>query len=431
MRGPEQSGQVAESSLTMSNVFRGVCALLVVMLVMSTTPLRAAPYAEFLMDTRTGETLRARNADTRLHPASLTKMLTLYVAFEAVRRGEITLDTQVQISRRAANTPYAIGFRQGTSVPLRYLLRAAAVRSSNDAATAIAEGISGSVDAFSARMNRTARALGMEHSTFKNPHGLTQAGHLSTARDMSVMGRRLFYDYPEYYNLFGRRTTNIGIKTVRNTNRRVLDNYRGADGIKTGFTNAAGFNLVASAERNGVRVIATVFGGRSATTRNQRIMELFDLGFQRAPARVAERRPAPPAYEGGVPAGPSAPAVSMRPIARSRNEVLVARADDGTHPAPRPDSDTAPVQVVTRSTAPGGRIYSITLSRQPSRSDADKLLLRTALQELEALDEALRQVARVGGGYEPSFVGLSQREAQRACLRLLARDVECRVTFGS
>jgi glycosyltransferase involved in cell wall biosynthesis len=224
---------------------------------MGTAPLRAAPYAEFLMDARTGEVLRSRNADTRLHPASLTKMLTLYVAFEAVRRGEITLDTQVEISRRAANTPYAIGFRQGSSVPLRYLLRAAAVRSSNDAATAIAEAISGSVDQFSARMNRTARALGMESSTFKNPHGLTQAGHLSTARDMSVMGRRLFYDYPEYYNLFGRRTTNVGIKTVRNTNRRVLDNYRGADGIKTGFTNAAGFNLVASAEQNGVRVIAT------------------------------------------------------------------------------------------------------------------------------------------------------------------------------
>ena len=412
----------------MQAMIRGLCALLLV--VTMTVPVRAAPYAELLMDARTGEVLRSRNADTRLHPASLTKMLTLYIAFEAVRRGEITLDTPVPISRNAARTPYAIGFRAGSSVPLRYLLRAAAVRSSNDAATAIAEAISGSVDAFSGRMNRTARALGMESSTFRNPHGLTQSGHMSTARDMSVMGRRLFYDYPEYYNLFGRRTTNISIKTVRNTNRRVLNAYEGADGIKTGFTNAAGFNLVASAERNGVRVIATVFGGRSATTRNQRIMELFDLGFQRAPARVAERRPALPAYAGGSPTGPAAPMRSVRPVARpGRGEaVAVARATpvDETVVAA---ADEAAREVVRRSA--GDRVYGITLGRQPSRSEADKLLLRTALQELEALDEALRQVARVGGGYEPSFVGLSQAEAQRACLRLQARDVACTVTFGS
>ena len=422
----------------MTSMVKGLWVLLLVVAVTVAAPLKAAPYAEFLMDARTGETLRARNADTRLHPASLTKMLTLYIAFEAVRRGEITLDTPVRISREAARTPYAIGFRAGSSVPLRYLLRAAAVRSSNDAATAIAEAVSGSVDAFSGRMNRTARALGMESSTFRNPHGLTQSGHLSTARDMSVMGRRLFYDYPEYYNLFGRRTTNVGITTVRNTNRRVLDGYRGADGIKTGFTNAAGFNLVASAERDGVRVIATVFGGRSAVTRNRRIIELFDLGFERAPARVAERRPAPPAYAGGAPAGPAAPARSMRPLARpGRGDALVAVAraapDAGGVTLAAVTSDrpeAAPRGEVVRRVE-GDRVYGITLGRQPSRSDADKLLLRTALQELEALDEALRQVARVGGGYEPSFVGLSQAEAQRACLRLQARAVECTVTFGS
>ncbi|UWQ21369.1 D-alanyl-D-alanine carboxypeptidase family protein [Jannaschia sp. W003] len=418
------------------NIFsRGLSALLLVVSVLA-APASAAPYAEFLMDARTGETLRARNAETPLHPASLTKMVTLYIAFEAVRRGEITLDTQVPISRNAARTPYAIGFRAGSTVPLRYLLRAAAVRSSNDGAVAIAEAVSGSVDAFSARMNRTARALGMKSSTFKNPHGLTQKGHMSTAEDMSIMGRRLFYDYPEYYNLFGRRTTNIGIKTVRNTNRRVLDAYEGADGIKTGFTNAAGFNLVASAERGGVRVIATVFGGRSATTRNQRIMELFDLGFQRAPRNVAERRPAAPAYSGLPPAGPAAPARSRRPMMRPGDEgVLVARAEGtatilvaAASPEPRPD---APVLEVVRRAEAGSGIYGITLPRQPSRWEADKLLLRTALQELEALDDALRQVAQVAGGYEPSFVGLSQREAQRACLRLQAREVECRVTFGS
>ncbi|MGR3468877.1 MAG: D-alanyl-D-alanine carboxypeptidase family protein, partial [Shimia sp.] len=174
----------------------------------------------------------------------------------------------------------------------------AAVRSSNDAATAIAEAISGSEDAFARRMTRTAKAMGMTRTTFKNAHGLTQSGHMSTARDMTILGRHVLYDYPQYYNIFSRQSTDAGITTVRNTNRRMLQNYKGADGIKTGYTRAAGFNLVASAERGRERVIATVFGGRSTATRDARVAELLDMGFQRAPTRVALRKPAMPRYEG-------------------------------------------------------------------------------------------------------------------------------------
>ncbi len=284
-----------------------------------------------VMDARSGEVLHSRNADTRLHPASLTKMMTLYIVFEAVRLGEITMETDVTISRRAAATPYAIGFRAGTQVELRYLVRAAAVRSSNDAATAIAEAISGSEAAFARRMNRTAQALGMMRTTFRNPHGLTADGHMSTARDMTVLGRRLFYDYPQYYNIFGRRSTHAGsVGTVLNTNRALLDAYRGADGIKTGFTRAAGFNLVASAERRGERIIATVFGGNSAPSRNQRIMELLDMGFARAPSQVAVRRPALPVYADDGRAGHTirasgAVSRSLRPVPRpSRSEDVPA-----------------------------------------------------------------------------------------------------------
>ncbi|MGR3466954.1 MAG: D-alanyl-D-alanine carboxypeptidase family protein, partial [Shimia sp.] len=124
-----------------------------------------------VMDARSGKVLHARNADTRLHPASLTKMMTLYIAFQAVENGELTMDTPITISRNAAATPYAIGFRAGSKIRLRYLVRAAAVRSSNDAATAIAEAISGSEDAFARRMTRTAKAMGMTRTTFKNAHG--------------------------------------------------------------------------------------------------------------------------------------------------------------------------------------------------------------------------------------------------------------------
>jgi D-alanyl-D-alanine carboxypeptidase len=298
---------------------------------MAAVPARAAPYAAMVMDARTGEVLHSRNADTRLHPASLTKMMTLYIAFEAVRLGEITLDTPVRISdRAAAEPPSELGLRAGSTIRFRYLIRASGVRSANDAATAIAEAIEGSEAAFARRMTRTARALGMTRTTFRNAHGLTEDGHMSTARDMTLMGRRLFYDYPQYYNIFSRRSTDAGIATVRNTNRHLLNAYRGADGIKTGYTRAAGFNLVASAERGSVRILATVFGGRSAAWRNQRIMELFDMGFARAPATATVRRPELPSYDGTGDDGPFGRA--------TRATGLVSRS---VRPLPRP-GPTAP-----------------------------------------------------------------------------------------
>jgi D-alanyl-D-alanine carboxypeptidase len=258
---------------------------------------RSAPYAAMVMDARTGEVLHSRNADTRLHPASLTKMMTLYIAFEAVERGEISLDHKVTISRNAASEPPSkLGLRAGQKIALRYLIRAAAVKSANDAATAIGEAIAGSEAAFARRMNRTAKALGMTRTTFKNAHGLTENGHLSTARDMTILGRHVLYDYPQYYNLFSRSSANTTVKTVYNTNRRLLASYKGADGIKTGYTRAAGFNLVASAQRGNERVIATVFGGTSSASRNAQVAKLLDMGFRRAPASAPVRQPDPPNY---------------------------------------------------------------------------------------------------------------------------------------
>ena len=247
-------------------------------------PSDAAPFAAYVMDARTGETLFARNAETRLHPASLTKMMTLYIAFQEIEAGRISPDTMVTVSAHAAGQPPSrLGLRAGQTIALRYLIRAAAVKSANDAATAIGEAIGGNEAAFARRMTETARNLGMTDTTFRNANGLTADGHLSTAKDMSTLGRHLFYDFPQYYNIFSRRSTDAGLAEVNNTNRRFLDAYEGADGIKTGFTNAAGFNLTASAERGGVRIIATVFGGTSTAARNAKMAELLDLGFSRAP----------------------------------------------------------------------------------------------------------------------------------------------------
>ncbi len=419
--------------LALTLVFSGVSAV-------------AAPYAAMVIDARSGEVLHARNADTRLHPASLTKMMTLYVAFEAIKNGEISLDTRVTISKRAAaEPPSKLGLIAGQKVALKYLIRAAAVKSANDAATAIAEAVGGSEAKFARRMNKTAKALGMSRTTFRNAHGLTETGHLSTARDMTRLGRHLFYDYPEYYNLFSRRETQAVGKKVRNTNRKFLAAYDGADGIKTGYTSAAGFNLVASARRGNERIIATVFGGRSTATRNARVVELLDLGFRLAPSQVAERKPSLPDYSGAkrtqvIAAVSKSPRPLPRPARTSEEaeqveqiiaDAVAANAEDtgadppATVPGVRPVARDDGQKVVTRMSTSGGRHWGIDLGSFATRSEAEKLLMATALQDLSALDGALRKITVHGGKYMARFVGLTETKANRACARITAQRRNC------
>ncbi|HHL20155.1 MAG TPA: D-alanyl-D-alanine carboxypeptidase [Aliiroseovarius sp.] len=301
----------------------------------------AAPYAAMVIDARTGKVLHSRNADTQLHPASLTKMMTLYLTFQAIEHGDISLDTMVTISANAAaEPPSKLGLRAGQRIKLRYLIRAAAIKSANDAATALAEAVGGSEAAFVARMNRMARAMGMNRTTFKNANGLTRPGHLSTARDMTTLGRHLLYDFPQYYNLFSRRSADAGVRTVNNTNRRFLNAYRGADGIKTGYTAAAGFNLVASARRGNERIIATLFGGKSTASRNAKVADLLDLGFRRAPSNVSLRLPPKPPYFGAGSSPQTAP--GNRPAA-GRTIRLVTAVSRSPRPVPRPGPEPAPV----------------------------------------------------------------------------------------
>ena len=181
----------------------------------------AAPqYASVIMDNRSGEILRSRNADTRLHPASLTKMMTLYIAFEAIKKAwDADLDG---VRGKYKDYKSYVDDRTGQKIKLKYLIRAAAIMSANDAATAIGEAISGSEAAFSRRMNKTAKALGMSRTTFKNCHGLTEVGHLSTANDMTKLGRNLFYHYNDYYHLFSRLTHTAGQRRVKHRNTIII-----------------------------------------------------------------------------------------------------------------------------------------------------------------------------------------------------------------
>ena len=440
----------------------------------------AAPYAAMVMDARTGEVLHSRNADTRLHPASLTKMMTLYIAFQAVQRGEITLDTEVKITANAASEPPSkLGLRRGQTIKLRYLLRAAAVKSANDAATAIGEAISGSESAFATRMNRTAAAMGMRNTTFRNAHGLTQNGHMSTARDMSILGRHVIYDYPQYYNLFSRRTADAGIATVRHTNRRWLDSYEGGDGVKTGYTRAAGFNLVASAQRGQERIIATVFGGASTASRNVKVTELMNLGFNRAPSRATLKRPdmvavaLPETVQGIGQAATNGGAGktvrvsgsvsrSLRPKMRAVPDVLLAvnaadinsilaealsagaaEAQDAVAlalatadaaqkiqptnivPASADIAQVTGPEIVTRISTSGGRHWGVNIGRYGSRYQAERVLLKVALNEMSTLDGSVRRVVGRSGGFDANFMGLSRETADLACRRLIARGTPC------
>ena len=439
-----------------------------------------APYAAMVMDARTGEVLHSRNADTRLHPASLTKMMTLYIAFQAVQRGEITLDTEVKITANAASEPPSkLGLRRGQTIKLRYLLRAAAVKSANDAATAIGEAISGSESAFATRMNRTAAAMGMRNTTFRNAHGLTQNGHMSTARDMSILGRHVIYDYPQYYNLFSRRTADAGIATVRHTNRRWLDSYEGGDGVKTGYTRAAGFNLVASAQRGQERIIATVFGGASTASRNVKVTELMNLGFNRAPSRATLKRPdmvavaLPETVQGNGQAATNGGAGktvrvsgsvsrSLRPKMRAVPDVLLAvnaadinsilaealsagaaEAQDAVAlalatadaaqkiqptnivPASADIAQVTGPEIVTRISTSGGRHWGVNIGRYGSRYQAERVLLKVALNEMSTLDGSVRRVVGRSGGFDANFMGLSRETADLACRRLIARGTPC------
>ena len=409
--------------------------------------------------------------------------MTLYVVFEAIRHGEITEDTLVKISRNASREPPSkLGLKAGQKIKLRYLIRAAAVKSANDAATALGEAISGSEEAFANRMTRTAKRLGMTRTIFKNAHGLTQKGHLSTAHDMTILGRHLLYDYNQYYNLFSRRTTTIGKRKIANTNRRLLANYKGADGIKTGYTQAAGFNLVASAERGKERIIATVFGGRSTSSRNARVAELLNMGFKRAPTNVAVIKPRRPAYPnpGKVDghAGIShrtvtAVKTSLRPKLRPfglggggkdrmQDTILAAvtsvqmpdtlessvqnlasmyagNSSDKTAPPnmynntaqagltenSSDDDDPIVLEVVTRISTSGGRHWGINVGNYRSRGAAEAVLLRTVLSELGTLEGSLRKVVARQTGFDANFYGMTRDAAALACRRLNARKQSC------
>jgi D-alanyl-D-alanine carboxypeptidase len=242
--------------------------------------LYSAPrYAAILIDHATGEVLYGRRADEIRYPASITKVMTLYVAFEEVAAGRLRLDDELRISRRAFHqAPSKLGLKVGATISVRDAFGVIATKSANDIAVALAEHISGSEAAFAERMTATARRLGMMNSRFYNASGLPHADHTTTARDIAVLSRAMLRDFPTQYPLFSKAHYDYRGQAVANHNH-LLRTMPGVDGIKTGFTNAAGFTLAASAVRGDRRLIAVVLGGPSRLGRDNNMQDLLNIGF--------------------------------------------------------------------------------------------------------------------------------------------------------
>ncbi|MBL9034913.1 MAG: D-alanyl-D-alanine carboxypeptidase [Rhodospirillaceae bacterium] len=251
-----------------------VCLACVLLVGGAGLSVRAAQAASLVVDAKSGAVLSADAPNHLWYPASLTKMMTVYVALSEIAAGRLSLDDKIKVSAAAAGvSPVRFGLQAGQVITVREAINAAIVASGNDAAVALAEKVGGSEPAFAQKMTAMARSLGMGRTVFRNATGLPDDGQVTTARDMAVLAMALLRDYPEHYPLFNQRSVTIG-KRSRGTVNSILGSYQGADGFKTGFTCGSGYNLVASVERDGRRVIGVVLGSAS---RGQRVSEMTKL----------------------------------------------------------------------------------------------------------------------------------------------------------
>jgi D-alanyl-D-alanine carboxypeptidase len=315
------------------------------------------PYAAMVVDVKSGRTLHAVNEDAARIPASLTKVMTLYLLFEQMERGRFDMDSELKVSSYAASQPPTkLGLRAGSTLSVGDAIRSMITLSANDSSVVVAENIAGSEDAFAEMMTRKARSLGMSSSRFYNPHGLPHSPpNLTTARDLTILARAIQERFPRYFALFQTRAFQYGSRTIRGHNR-LLGKVEGVDGIKTGYTRASGFNLMTSAKADGHQIVSVVLGGRSGASRDKIMTDLVLANLPRAStsgrssvmvAEAPEREERPRQEER------PRPEERVRPEERPR---VAALAEPAPIPVPRPENVAAPqpqpLPVAARSYAP-------------------------------------------------------------------------------
>ena len=245
-------------------------------------------YASIIMNEKSGKVYHSINADTRNYPASLTKIMTLYMIFEKLKNKKIKMNTKLKVSKRASRQPPSkLGLYPGQKITVKQAILALVTKSANDVATVVAENLEKTERKFAYKMTRKAKSIGLTRTIFKNASGLPNRGQLSTARDMAKLGVAIRKNFPEFFYFFNKKTFVFNGIEYRNHNN-LLGSYFGTDGIKTGYTNASGFNLVASVERNGQRIIGVVFGGKTARTRDKHMVKLLNKFIKTPVVRTAK-----------------------------------------------------------------------------------------------------------------------------------------------
>jgi len=316
------------------------CALsLVILLSIAPVPMAEARpvQASIVVDAITGEIVSASNADTMTYPASLTKMMTLYLLFEALQDGRVKLSDQITFSKFAAGQPATnLNVDSGDKISVETAILALVVRSANDAATAVAEHLGGTESGFARLMTAKAQSLGMPRTTFRNAHGLPDPKQKTTARDLATLSIALIRDFPEYYGYFSR--TKFKYRGVNYAgHNRLLKSYKGYDGIKTGYIRASGFNLASSAERDGRRLVVVVLGGTSPSTRDRKVSDLLTTGFKKTKGTGLMIAAKAPANGQAKFAAISEPKPLMQPLAKPQAKSLAnSQAKSLANPQAKP-----------------------------------------------------------------------------------------------
>lgn len=432
-----------------------------------------ARYAAVVVDAASGEVLFGRFADSRRYPASITKVMTLYLAFEALAEGKVKLTDTLTVSPRAASQPPSkLGLAAGQTITLDNAMRATAVRSANDMAVAIAEHVGGSEGRFTSMMTLKAEELGMTQTRYVNANGLPDSRQLTSARDLAILARAVMRDYPQYYRYFGLHDWAYEGRDYRNTNG--LLTTQGYDGIKTGYTNASGYNLAASTVKDGKRLITIVLGGRSSATRNAHVVELMDTGFEverrrkhgeriqvaqnffeergygvslEPPVQYASLTSTPAsedeaegvgvgsnavAYTAAVARTPAPTEVIPAPSAvrasgerPSNNLTASLNGGSGTAAAPRA-TPSRPAATPARPRTPAGR-WAVQVGAFKDEKTARDWLGEVNRRFRTQFTGAERNVQTAGEWYRSRFTGLTETAAKTACEALSERRVTCMV----
>lgn len=384
-------------------------------------------YAGFVIDARTGKVLYADRADARRYPASLTKMMTLYMVFDALDRGKIKKSSRIRVSKHAAQQPPSkLGLRPGQTITVESAIYALVTKSANDVASAVGEFLGGTETRFAQIMTRKAKSLGMKSTVFKNASGLPNSHQVTTARDMAKLGLALREHFPRHYKYFSTRSFKYGKRRYRNHNR-LLGSVRGVDGIKTGYTRASGYNLVTSATHGKRSIIAVVMGGKSGKSRNRHMAKLVRTYLPKASKRgkkrvlVASRGSKAVTVASAFAALPpsSVPTPASRPQSDlpSRPKAAVSK--------PKDDIDN-----IVTSTASITSAWYVQVASLPTAGEADAFLRKTSAKAKSTLSSTKPVTQKfVKDGityYRARFAGFSSFDsANKTCKSLKRKKINC------